>query len=144
MNRQDLLLGTCMYALTLAAGLSGPILKKMSKLPWDRPADKIVQDLLPTSVPTPDQKVKKSLLASRVPPFLSPNNSVPASDLNLNATSRELGENWKGIASSPVIAEPGPKLSRNISPFFGKKSGVKLTPVSEKKKALPNEEPTKG
>jgi hypothetical protein len=134
MNRQDILLGACMYALIIAAGLSGPVLKKLSKLPWDRSAGKIVQDLLLPSMPALDQKAKKALLASRVHQILAPDNSAPVSDSSLEGIHQKLDENWKKMASHQVGTDSGSVSPNNPISLSGTKKGLKPVNKSPGKK----------
>ena len=59
MKREDFLIGAGIYALVIAAGYSGPILKKLEKLPWGQPVEFFTLGNFNPTMPTSVQKVKK-------------------------------------------------------------------------------------
>lgn len=142
MKREEFLLGASLYLLIIAAGYSGPILKKLGKLPWDRPIGSFVWSFSQTPALSFNPKVPKGILTSATQKTLKPSTLASGYSLPPGATRQKRQEYWEKIASHPAVfgTEPTPKSL----PRFGKRKDLKLTPVIPERKVPYGEEPTKG
>ena len=142
MKREEFLLGVSLYALIIAAGFSGPLLKKLGKLPWDKPIATFVWGYSQHSVPSSNQNVPKNTLASRTRKNLKTGIRESKPDLAKNAIRQKLEEDWKKMVSHQAVI--GTETTPNPIPLIGKKKEMKLAPVSPERKVPNGEEPTKG
>ncbi|HEY5039950.1 MAG TPA: hypothetical protein VIJ93_12845 [bacterium] len=142
MKREEFFLGVSLYALVIAAGFSGPILKKLGKLSWDKPIGSFVWGYSRPPVLFSNQKATKGTLASRTWKILKKGIRESEPDLTKNAIRQKLEEDWKKMASHQAVigTEPNP----NPIPLLGKKKDMKLAPDTPERKVPNGEEPTKG
>ena len=144
MKREEFLLGASLYALFITIGFSGPVLKTLAKLPWNKPVGSFDWSFFNPSIPTAQQKAIKKILASRVRKVLTGEKHLAASKGALDPIHQKLKENWEQMSSQSSESKGKVGPAEFFHPVLGGASGLKLTPVTPERKAPHGEEPTRG
>jgi hypothetical protein len=143
MKREEFLLGVTVYALIIAAGYAGPILKKLKKFPWNKPVQSFAWGPIRDSVAISGPGDKKALLALKVRQALTPDRSIPEPVIAQDSIRQNLEERWKRMASHPALFGTGSEPSSLPRPLLGIKTGSKPKLTTPGKKAQGVEEPMK-
>jgi len=143
MKLEEFLLGAGIYALLIAAGYSGPILKKLEKLPWNKPADSLAWSRFHLSIPNSNPGANKILPVSGSPRISILDRPVVAPAVTRDFDPQDIGKTRERVAARHGVLGAGAKLSQAASPFQGIKTGSKLDPESPGKKRSNLEEPVK-